>query len=72
LADRSGQAALGERPDPRIAPNRCASKVTVDATPDGPAGGGVKSSPPVTVAQAKSYSVLDVNSRFMFEIIPGR
>jgi len=73
LAYRSAQTALGERPDPRIAPTRCVWKVTVDATYDGPTGGGVESSPAIAVARAKSYSVLfDVNSGLMFEIIPGR
>ncbi len=73
LSYRSAQAALGERPDPRIAPNRCVWEVTVDALYDGPTGGGVKSAPAVTVAPATSYSVLfDVNSGLMFEIVPTR
>ena len=74
VAYRSAEAALGDRPDPRIAPNRCVWKVTVDATYDGFPGGPPqigKRSPSATAAQASSYSVIfDVNSGFMFEIIP--
>jgi hypothetical protein len=73
ISYRSAQSAIGESMDARIAPNRCVWKVTVDATYDGFPGGGVPSKPVVTVAQAKSYSVIfDVNSGFMFEIVGGR
>ena len=73
ISYRSAQTALGKPMDSRIAPTRCVWKVTVDATYYGPTGGGLPSKPAVTVAPAKSYSVIfDVNSGLMVEIVPGR